>query len=81
MKLEAVKFGVAFGIIYAAICFLYARAAARCGVGGERMDMIGKMYVGFGPSLPGALAGAVWGLGIGFFFFWLAALIYNRLLR
>ncbi len=79
MKLEAVKFGVAFGIIYAAIFFLYGLAAALFGVGGEMMDMIGKMYVGFGPSLPGALAGAVWGLGIGFFFFWLAALIYNRL--
>lgn len=41
--------------------------------------MIGEFYAGFGPSLPGALAGAAWGLVIGFFFFWLAALTGNRL--
>ena len=79
MKLEAVKFGIAFGIIYAAIFFLYGLAAALFGVGEEFIGMIGKFYAGFGPSLPGALAGAVWGMAVGFFFFWLAALIYNRL--
>ena len=78
MKLDSVKFGAAFGILYAAIFFLYGLVAALFGVGKEMIEMIGKFYVGFGPSLPGALAGAVWGLAIGFFFFWLAALIDNR---
>ena len=79
MKLDAVKFGAAFGIIYAAAFFPYGFVAALFGVGMEMIEMIGKFYYGFGASIPGALAGAVWGLVIGFFFFGLAATIYNRL--
>ncbi len=79
MKLDAVKFGIAFGIIYAAVFFLYGMVAALFGVGKEMMKMIGTFYVGFGASFLGALAGAAWGLIIGFVFFWLAGLIYNRL--
>lgn len=79
MKLDTVKFGTAFGIIYAVIFFLYGLAAAFFGVGKEMMEMIGKFYVGFGPSISGALAGAVWGMIIGFVFFGLGAWIYNRL--
>ena len=80
MKLDAVKFGIAFGIIYAAVFFLYGMVAALFGWGGEFIEMIGKFYIGFGASFLGALAGAAWGLVIGFVFFWLAGLIYNRLL-
>ncbi len=79
MKLDAVKFGIAFGIIYAAVFFLYGMVAALFGVGKEMMKMIGTFYGGFGASFLGALAGAAWGLIIGFVFFWLAGLIYNRL--
>ncbi len=79
MKLDAVKFGAAFGIVYAVIFFLYGLAATLFGVGKEMIEMIGKFYVGFGPSFPGALAGAVWGMIVGFVFFWLGAWIYNRL--
>ena len=42
--------------------------------------MIGEIYAGFGPTLAGSLIGAVWGFGIGFVFFYLAASIYNRLI-
>jgi hypothetical protein len=42
-------------------------------------EMIGSFYVGFGPTLTGALIGAVWGLVVGFVFFALGAWIYNSL--
>ncbi len=42
-------------------------------------EMIGSFYLGFGPTLGGALIGAVWGFAIGFVFFALAAWIYNKL--
>ncbi len=80
MKLDAVKFGIAFGIIYALIFFVYALAAALFGVGGEMIKLIGSLYLGVSASFLGAIAGAIWGFAIGFVFFWLGVEIYNRLL-
>ena len=80
MKLHAHKFGLAFGIIYAALFFIYGLTAAIFGYGKQMMDMIGDFYFGFGPTIPGAFAGAAWGFAIGYVFFALAAAIYNKLL-
>ena len=80
MKLDVSKFGLAFGIVYAAIFFLYGMAAALFGWGGAMTEMIGSFYVGFGPTLGGAVIGALWGFVVGFVFFALAAWIYNRLI-
>ena len=80
MKLDAVKFGIAFGIIYALTFFLLALAAALFGVGGEMIKLIESFYLGVSASFLGAIAGAIWGFAIGFVFFWLGAIIYNRLL-
>ena len=79
MPIHAVKFGLAFGIVYAVTFFLYGAMAALFGWGAEFADFIGDFYIGFGPSLAGAVIGAVWGFVIGFVFFALAAWIYNRL--
>jgi hypothetical protein len=43
--------------------------------------MIGSFYIGFGPTLGGALIGAVWGFAVGFVFFAVAAWLYNLLIR
>ena len=43
--------------------------------------MLGSFYLGFGPTLGGALIGAVWGLVVGFVFFALGAWLYNMLIR
>ena len=80
VKLDAVKFGLAAGIIYGAMFFLYALLGALFGVGGEMLKMIGDFYPGVSPTYPGAIIGAAWGFAIGFFFFTLMAWIYNRLL-
>jgi hypothetical protein len=79
MKLDVGKFGLAFGIVYAAIFFLYGILAALFGWGGAMAEMIGSFYVGFGPTVGGAVIGAFWGLAVGFVFFALAAWIYNKL--
>ncbi len=79
MKIDAVKFGVAFGIVYGVVFFLYGAVAALFGWGVEYARALGDIYVGFGPTLPGALIGAVWGFAVGFVFFALAAWIYNIL--
>jgi hypothetical protein len=79
MKIQATQFGMAFGTVYAVVFFLYGALAAMSGWGAEFADLIGSFYLGFGPSLAGAVIGAVWGFCIGFVFFGLAAWIYNRL--
>ena len=79
MKIDAAKFGIAFGIVYAAVFFLYGALAALFGWGAAMAEMIGSFYPGFGPTLGGALLGAVWGFAVGFVFFAAGAWIYNRL--
>lgn len=79
MKLHPAKFGVAFGIVYALVFLLYGLIAALFGWGGAMAEMIGSFYLGFGPTLGGALIGALWGFAVGFVFFALAAGIYNKL--
>ena len=79
MHIHAAKFGIAFGVVYAVTFFLYGVIAALFGWGAEFANFIGTFYPGFGPSLAGALIGAIWGFGVGFVFFALAAWIYNRL--
>jgi hypothetical protein len=79
MTIDAVKFGLAFGIVYAVVFFLYGALAALFGWGAEMTELIGSFYAGFGPTLGGALIGAVWGFVVGFVFFALGAWIYNRL--
>ncbi|MFQ5619635.1 MAG: hypothetical protein ACE5FR_11740 [Rhodospirillales bacterium] len=78
MQIDAVKFGIAFGIVYGAVFFLFG-VATFAGWGVEFARFLGDMYVGFGPTLPGALIGAVWGFAVGFVFFALGAWIYNIL--
>ena len=79
MQLHAAKLGLAFGIVYAVVFFLYGALAALFGWGSAMAEMIGSFYPGFGPTLGGALIGAVWGFVVGFVFFAVGAWIYNRL--
>jgi hypothetical protein len=65
MNLHPDKFRIAFGIVYALVFFIYGLAAALFGWGGAMAEMIGSFYVGFGPTLSGALIGAVWGFAVG----------------
>ena len=53
----------------------------RCSAGALRSQVVGSFYVGFGPTIGGALIGAVWGFVVGFVFFALGARLYNVLIR
>jgi hypothetical protein len=44
MRIKAVPFGIAFGVVYAAVFFLYGILAAFA-------ETIGTFYVGFGPTV------------------------------
>jgi hypothetical protein len=80
MKIQVTSFGIAFGIVYAVVFFLYGLLAALFGWGTAMAEMVGSFYVGFGPTVGGALIGAVWGFVVGFVFFALGAWLYNLLI-
>jgi hypothetical protein len=81
VRIDPGRFGIAFGVVYAVVFFLYGLLAALFGWGAALAEVIGSFYVGFGPTLLGALVGAVWGFVIGFVFFALGAWLYNRLVE
>ena len=62
------------------VFFLYGLLAALFGWGAAMAEIVGSLYVGFGPTFAGALIGAVWGFAVGFVFFAAGAWLYNRLL-
>jgi hypothetical protein len=79
MRIKVVPFGIAFGVVYAAVFFLYGILAALFGWGATLAEIIGSFYAGFGPTVGGALMGAAWGFAVGFVFFALGASLYNML--
>jgi hypothetical protein len=79
MHIQPLPFGIAFGVVYALVFFLYGILAALFGWGAAFAEVMGSFYVGFRPTLGGALIGAVWGFAVGFVFFALAAWLYNAL--
>jgi hypothetical protein len=80
MRIQVASFGIAFGTVYAVVFFLYGLLAALFGWGTAMAEMVGSFYVGFGPTIGGALIGAVWGFVVGFVFFALGAWLYNLLI-
>jgi hypothetical protein len=81
VRIDPGRFGIAFGVVYALVFFLYGLLAALFGWGAALAEVMGSFYLGFGPTLLGALLGALWGFAIGFSFFALGAWLYNRLIE
>ena len=79
-KLAVATFGLAFGIMWALAMFLLGLMAALNGWGGTIVEVFSSLYIGYGPSFVGSIAGAVWGFVDGFVFAALVAWLYNRLL-
>lgn len=79
MKLDPLKLGLSAGIIWGVSVFLMAIVAKETSYGIGFVSALGKIYIGEGPSLPGAILGMVYGFfdaGIGFF---TLAWLYNKL--
>ena len=79
-KLNVKAFGVSLGILWGAGVLLVGLMAQK-GYGLPFVDFIGSVYIGYGPSLQGAIIGGLWafvdaGVG-GLIFAWL----YNKFLK
>lgn len=79
-RLDVLSFGAAVGITAAVFIFLLGVAASLTGWGTPVAAALSTLFIGFGPSLGGAVAGAVWGFFDGFVAGVLIAWLYNRFL-
>ncbi len=78
--LGVISFGLALGITSAIMVFLLGVMASLFGWGVPVAQVLSSLYIGFGPTFVGAIAGAVWAFVDGFIFGVLIAWFYNRFL-
>jgi hypothetical protein len=72
--------GVAIGVLWA-IYVLFCGITAIFGWGVALVDAISSLYIGYGPSIPGAIIGAVWGFVDGYIAGVVIGWLYNRLVK
>jgi hypothetical protein len=78
--LGVVSFGLAVGLTWAIMVFVLGLLAAFLGWGVPIAGVLASLYVGFGPTFIGSIAGAVWAFVNGLVAGLLIAWFYNRFL-
>lgn len=78
--LGVISFGLALGTAWAIGVVLLAAMAGLFDWGVGLAAVLQGLYLGYGPSFVGAIAGAVWGFVDGFVFGISVAWLYNRFL-
>lgn len=78
-RIDAIRFGIAGGIVSAFICFLLTLLAAVSGYGLELLNVFRSIFLGYEISVFGSLIGAVYGFMWGFVELFIIAFIYNML--
>lgn len=73
--------GMAFGILWSLSLVMMAIMSACCGNwGGDFVKLMANLYIGYGTSFLGILAGLVWGFVDGFIGGFIFAWLYNKIL-
>ena len=69
--------GIAIGVLWA-VYVLFCGITAMFGWGIELVNAISSLYIGYGPSVLGAIIGALWGLVDAYIAGVVIAWLYNR---
>lgn len=80
VRLSPIALGLALGITLAISVFFLGVVAAALGWGVLLAQVLSSVMVGYGPTVVGAIAGAVWAFVIGFVNGVVIAWFYNRFL-
>ena len=83
MKLNAIALGIAGGLIWGLVVFLFSLSALYLNYGIEFVSALNPFYIGYSVSVKGALIGFLWGFldaGIGLLIFGWLYNILNSLL-
>ena len=75
-----ISLGMAVGVTWAVAAFLLGIMAWLFGWGIYVVAALSSLYIGYGPSFVGAIAGAVWGFVDGLILGVMIAWLYNRFL-
>ena len=78
--LGVISYGLALGITAAIFTFLLGLIAGLFEWGLPVVLVLSSLFIGYGPSIVGSIAGAVWAFFDGFVAGVLLAWLYNRLL-
>jgi len=79
-KCSPIALGVAIGVLWA-FYVLICGITAMFGWGVALVDVLSSLYIGYSPSIPGAIIGAVWGFIDGYIAGVVIAWIYNKLAK
>ena len=79
-KLQPVPLGVAFGVLWAVYVFCVG-ITAMFNWGGGIVAGLGTLYIGYGPSILGAIIGAIWAFVDGLVAGVIVAWIYNMVAK
>ncbi len=80
MSLGVVSFGLAVGVTSGIFVFVLGVVAAFFGWGVQLASALSSLFIGYGPTFVGAIAGAVWAFVDGLVAGVLIAWFYNRFL-
>ena len=75
---KPVPLGVAIGVLWAVYVFVIG-ITAMFGWGTAIVQTLASLYIGYGPSIGGAIIGAIWGFVDGFIAGVVIAWLYNRM--
>lgn len=75
-KCQPLALGIALGVLWAFSVF-FAGIFAMSGWGAALVQVLGSFYIGYGPSIAGAIIGAIWAFVDGFVAGVVVAWIYN----
>ncbi len=81
IHLGVISFGLALGVTGAVFAFMLAVAVGLLGWSPVPVELLSHLFIGYGPTVIGAIAGAVWAFVDGFIAGMLIAWIYNISLR
>ncbi len=79
-KLQPVPLGVAIGVLWA-VSVLCLGITAMFNWGGGIVHSLGTLYIGYGPSVLGAIIGAIWAFVDGLVAGVIVAWIYNMVAK
>ncbi len=81
MKLDALNFGIAGGIIWGVTVFICTLLAIYTGYSETFLAILQSVYPGYHISLLGSFVGLIYGFLDGFLGFFLLAWLYNKIKR
>jgi hypothetical protein len=77
--LDAMRLGIAGGIVGAICMFIMTILAMHTGIGQAWVAMMVGVYPGYAATMAGAFIGAIWGFIEGFVGFYLIGWFYNHI--